>query len=377
MDLSPEDELRLHVLLANDLHAIRIDEAGLSLYALTPQGESTLRLSPTGRREAYLRAVRETLSAHALGSPGGYPIFLRRWTRMGDITASNLEGLLLLGEPEAVIAVVRSPNLNEELARRAWWALPSSENARHMLRRPCVAEAPIARELAAFLVEFLPFEENAADAIDSVRLALQPGLIDAAAKEKLWRMGARKNALRVGFLLGAPESLPQSRPPAPLSDDCLQPLLETDNPWARVLHKSLSAQGQTWIATAIEVLQKPATQDVVWTLLDAIGAYFSAAPQDHASNTAARPETEPTWAQLQVETERQLQAPTKPLKELLEVLPEDRPTIAALLTLAQVRGALVTPIFARSSAVGSVMRKQIQPVTAPILGQLRRLQERA
>ena len=375
MDLSPEDDLRLNVLLANDIQAIRIDESSRTLYALTPQGESKLPLHPTGRPEAYLRAVRETLSGHALGSPGGYPIFLRQWTRMGQITASNLEGLLLLGEPEAVIAVVRSPKLNEELARRAWWALPCSENARRMLARPCVAQSSLALELAAFLVEFLPFEENPADAVDSVRLILQPGLIDAPTRGKIWRMGARKNTLRVGFLAGPPEALPKSAPARPLDGDRhrLETLSKTGNPWADILLESFSKSGQTWIKTAVEVLKKPATQEVVWKLLEAVGNHFSI--ENRPPNTAddARPEDGLKFEHLRETANRQLQNPEEPLLELLNALPDDRRTIEALLILAQVQGELVTPIFARSSAVGSVMRKQIEPVVTPILAQLHTL----
>ena len=44
------------------------------------------------------------LSNHALSSPGGYPVFLQRWTRMGQAKDAQLEKLLLLGESEAVVA---------------------------------------------------------------------------------------------------------------------------------------------------------------------------------------------------------------------------------------------------------------------------------
>ncbi|MGB1109774.1 MAG: sulfur reduction protein DsrS, partial [Gammaproteobacteria bacterium] len=178
MDLSPEDDLRLNVLLANDVHAIRIDESKHHLYALTAAGETTLKLNPNSRPERYLKNVRELLSSHFLDSPAGYPIYLRRWTRMGDISANNLENLLKIGEPEAVIAVVRSPQLTENLAARAWWAMPNSENARRMLECPAVATADIARELADFLIEFLPYEEKPDDMIESVRLVLAADLAD-------------------------------------------------------------------------------------------------------------------------------------------------------------------------------------------------------
>ena len=104
MELSAEDALRLNVLLANPLEAVRIDESSMTVYALSEQGEASVSLNPRGRDDQYLKKVRELLSSQVLGSPGGYPVFLRRWTRMGQARDHSLEQLLLLGEPEAVVA---------------------------------------------------------------------------------------------------------------------------------------------------------------------------------------------------------------------------------------------------------------------------------
>ncbi|MDQ7014773.1 MAG: sulfur reduction protein DsrS, partial [Gammaproteobacteria bacterium] len=118
MQLSPEDSLRLNVLLAQPLQAVRIDESKPMLYALTERGEARVALTPTCRPDRYIKWVREMFSSHFLGSPSGYPVYLRRWTRMGQAKADSLEKLLLLGEPEAVVAVAQSPALSDELARR-------------------------------------------------------------------------------------------------------------------------------------------------------------------------------------------------------------------------------------------------------------------
>jgi hypothetical protein len=40
MDLSAEDNLRLNVLLAQNLHAVRIDESKMVVLALTDKGEA-------------------------------------------------------------------------------------------------------------------------------------------------------------------------------------------------------------------------------------------------------------------------------------------------------------------------------------------------
>ena len=76
MELSNEDNLRLNVLLAQDLQAVRIDESRMVVYGLSGQGEARLPLNPTGRDERYLRLVRQLLSTHVLGSPGGYPVIM-------------------------------------------------------------------------------------------------------------------------------------------------------------------------------------------------------------------------------------------------------------------------------------------------------------
>ena len=161
MELTPEDALRINVLLAGTIDAIRIDESRMTVYALSEKGEAKVQLNPNCRDESYLRCVRETLSSHVLGSPGGYPVYLKRWTRMGQARDETLESLLKLGEPEAVIAVVNASGITDELARRAWWASQTSDNARCMLRQEAVVHGKMGPVLAEFLVEFLPFEEEA------------------------------------------------------------------------------------------------------------------------------------------------------------------------------------------------------------------------
>ena len=47
MELTHEDQLRLNVLLANPVDAIRIDEQALTVYALSGEGE-LLELTPKG-----------------------------------------------------------------------------------------------------------------------------------------------------------------------------------------------------------------------------------------------------------------------------------------------------------------------------------------
>lgn len=278
MELSSEDNLRLNVLLANKPWAIRIDESKLVVSGLSDKGELSVNLHPTGRPETYLRAVRELISGHILGSPGGYPVYLRRWTRMGQMRDESLEQLLMLGEPEAVVAAVCSPGLTEELARRAWWAMEDAENARRMLANPTVVESPFGSELADYLIDYLPFETESDRIMESVRLVLQPGLIDSARRADLWQKSARKQAYLVGFLRALPDDLPD---PLPERDDypplrqALEPLAEVGNPVARLLLRCGSGAGQRFLDTLSKVLAKPPNQDVVTAAFDLMRDYFA------------------------------------------------------------------------------------------------------
>jgi hypothetical protein len=52
---------------------------------------------------------------------GGYPSYLKRWSRMGQVGSSNLKSLLKIGNIEAVVAVANSQNLNDEVLDLVWW----------------------------------------------------------------------------------------------------------------------------------------------------------------------------------------------------------------------------------------------------------------
>src|SRR3989338_8211689 len=256
MPLSSEDLLRLNVLLAHDLQAVRIDEQTLTVHGLTKDNEAHIPLNPNCRPAQYLKRVRETLSNHALGSPGGYPVFLQRWTRMGQAKDAQLEKLLLLGESEAVVAVAGAPGLTDEIARRAWWAMPTADIARRMLERENVARGSMGAVLAAYLVEHLPFETEPLMEIETVRLVLQPGLIDEATRARIWGRGTSRNAYRLGFLAADPDTLPApavARAEPAGWRERLAPLT-AGNPLAALLAKLLDASGQAFLAVAAEQL---------------------------------------------------------------------------------------------------------------------------
>ncbi len=372
MDLSNEDSLRLNVLLANAV-AVRIDEGALLVYGLANSGdEAKIQLNPNCRADQYVRRVRELLSSHVLGSPGGYPVFLKRWTRMGQAAGARLGDLLMLGEPEAVIAVSGAAGLTDELAYRAWWAMPDAANARRMLARECVVHGRMGPMLAEFLLEFLPFEEEARDIIESVRLVLQENLIDEQARTDLWHRGRQKSVFRIGFLQALPDDLPEQDQPRPdfeLHRARLQALAGQDNACAGLLLRVLSAQGQAYLRTCEHVFKKPSNQDAVCALLDTIGEYFAQARISplHYTDIDVLLRDRESWFEQSPQVDAQAFERACALREQV---PELEAEVQALVALAQVGEPLVRQLFAHTDAIGSVMRKKLEPITKPIAQQL-------
>ncbi len=335
-ELSPEDALRLNVLLAGELHAVRIDEGALVLHALTPRGEATIGLHRNCRADLYVMRVRELLGGHALDSPGGYPVHLRRWTRMGHASPKNLEALLKLGEPEAVIAVALAPTLSDELARRAWWALPTMEVARYMLQHATVRQGAMGPALAGFLIEHLPFEEDPIQAMNSIRAVIGAGLLDTAASEQLWAKARRRPHYYIGFLEHRPDALPAGTERA-LPDELRAPAA-VDEPWARLLARCHAASGQSFLGAAELVMEKPPAHETVYLLLDIVGNYFAAV--------------------------RELDMPPY----IAAAMRREAEAMAALARLSSVDAR---PILTRTTAVGPLMRRHLEPLFAPLLGHLR------
>ena len=364
MELSSEDLLRLNVLLANDIEAIRIDEQNMTLYGLARGNEARVPLNPTCRPEKYLRLVHEMLSSHVLGSPGGYPVFLQRWTRMGQARETRLDKLLLLGEPEAVTAVAGASGLSDDLARRTWWAQPTSDIARRMLDKQVVVQGKMGKQLAAYLAEHLPFESDPMLVIATIRLILQPGLIDAKARDRIFRLSTHRNAYHIGFLEALPDELPD---PLPVRDDhanyrdTLTALATAGNTLAALLAKLLDSPGQTFLAVSETQLQHPIDKYTVAKLMDIIGNYFKPAlgAQEPAEEISAA----------MAHAEKHMATTGGETAALLQAVPEMREEITAMFTLAHTGEALVTPIIAASTASGTLLRRKLEPVLEPLLQQ--------
>ncbi len=360
MELTHEDLLRLNVLAVN-ADAIRINESNMEVLGIKGDKEMKVALHPQGNPDRYLRQVRQLLASIALDSPGGYPVYIQRWARMGQVESSRLASLLKLAEPEAVMAVVCSPGLTTELSRLAWWCEPQADYARRMLEQPEVATGVLGPELAAFLVEHLPFETEPQQMLETVRLVLQPGLIDEQLKQRLWNRGRSSKCYRVGFLETVPDHLLDPLPPRSdlaIHQNAIQQLADRQNHYAILLQKLMDSPGQTFAHTVIDVMTHPTNQDVVSALFKAVGRYFSEVrTYRHELREIGEIETV---------VESLLTTRSDQLRELMYALPELHREIRAMLFLAHLDDSLLTPILSLTDAVGSLMRKKLRPVSEPM-----------
>lgn len=361
MDLSPEDSLRLNVLLTQGLQAVRIDESRMIVYALTERGEAKVPLNPNCRDEQYIRNVKSLLSSHSIGSPGGYPVYLKRWTRMGQAKDESLDQLLVLGEEEAVVAVVHAPGLTDEIARRAWWCMPTTDNARRMLEKEAVIKGEMGPVLAQFLIEHLPFEEDPLAMIDSVKSALQPGLVTEELRKSLWEKAKLKGAYFVGFLQAMPDELPGAAGDHANYEaykEKLTPLVDAGNKQAALLLKVLSAAGQNYINTIDAALKRPSDQNVVVALFMTIENYFA----DICPGYDNRRDIE----LIIDEAKDKCQQCDEQLAAIKDIVPEAEAYLHAMMVLSGYCEELTFPVFGQTDAVGSVMRKRIKHLTDPI-----------
>lgn len=367
MELSSEDALRLNVLLANKPLAVRIHESSMTLYGLLESGEATVKLNPQGDEEKYLKEVRAFLSEKTLGNPGGYPLYLQRWTRQGQMHEESLEQLLLLGDPTAVFAVVCAEGITEEIARRAWWASQEAENARRLLQTPSIACSELGTELANFLVEYLPFETESEQMIFSVAMAAQPGPLDEAGRIALWQKAARKTPYLVGFLLTAPDDLPDEQPERVDHGaicEVLTPLSDTGNSLATLLINLSSSKGQAFLNTFKKILAKPPNQDVVAFSLDAVRNHLQ----------SIRPEGDPNLPYNALEAEAEVfVAEDEQAQACLDVLPEIDQDLQSIRILSGLGYGVLRPVFRDSTAMGSLMRRKMQPLSDPLTERINQL----
>ncbi len=359
--LSAQDKLRLGVLATRNVRAIRIDEAAASLSALTDAGEARIPLDPGPDPIRYFRALREHLSELFLNLPGGYPAHIGRWTRM-DSLHRNPARLLLLGDPEAVVAVAFADTIDARVAADVWWCGQSVEIALALLRHPGAADWPVGQELASFILGHLPFEEDAATVAGALGRILQPGLVSGDRVADLWRRGRRRHSWRAGFFLGHPALYPDTRGEHPecralgkrLSGHGLD-----RNPVALLLLEFLGEPGRNTLATLAGALDNPREQEVVTLVFRRIQEVFR-----WPGPATERPrESAAAWS-LAGDLLAREGGHAKAIRPLLEEGQWDG--LRSLAFLCLVGEEMLAPVFGGNTFSGSVMLRHLGPVLADV-----------
>ncbi|SFV69895.1 DsrS [hydrothermal vent metagenome] len=307
--LSTEDTFKLNVLIANSI-AIRIDTYKMCVYGLTSEGEEKeLQLNHNDNHDKYITATQTLLLNKVLGTMGGYPSYLKRWSRMGEVSTKNLNELLMLGNIEAVIAVVNVKELNNDIIKKSWWCATNTdyqaEIGRYLLKKDYVVKTEIGKEIAQYLFEFLPFIEDTTELMDTIFLILNDDLLTTEQKQSLLKQGMRKSTILCGFL-------------------------------ERNLVDSFAE-------TAIKILKKINNEFVLYRVLNAIGKYYH------------HPMIMP------LETIEKLQ------QQIENINTTDEKT---RLFLAGVSEKLVVSEIAANTLAGSNIRKQLKPILEPIIKKL-------
>jgi len=110
--------------------------------------------------------------------------------------------------------------------------------------------------------------------------------------------------------------------------------------WVALLARCYSPVGQAWLKAADLALDKAPAHEAVYLLLDLIGGYFAGVRG-------------------------------APGREALAGLDAE---MQAMAVLAEVSNRDGEEILARTTAVGPLLRRKIDPLVAPLLGHLRTLQ---
>lgn len=354
------------MLLANQPQALRIDDRNMVIYGLTEQGDIRVKLSPALPDDRYVKAVKEYISGQVFGSPGGYPVFISRWSRMGQLRDENLALMLLLGEPEAVVATVCAQGLTDELARRAWWVMQDAENARHMLQNPRIVSGRMGPILAQYLLDHLPFETEPEMMANTVTLILQDNLLNVAERMQLWNQAQRNMNYMVGFIEQSADQL--------LSVECCRTLDYTEdlrfdelircrNHAALGLQAIASSAGQAFLHWVDAILSQPSNLEMVLRTFKVVARFFA----------QLRPDGDPdlTWPELLADAEQRMTH--LDTLQCTQVLPRVLEQVQALHILSGLGYGVLRPYLHDSNASGGLMRRRIKPVIEPIRSQIQLL----
>jgi hypothetical protein len=253
--------------------------------------------------------------------------------------------------------------------------MEDAENARRMLQNPTIVASEMGPVLAAYLVEYLPFETEHEQMMESVRLVLQPGLLSDDGILDLWKKSARKQAYLVGFLRARPDDLPEQGPARADADGIAEALsgeLSAGNAIAGLLVRVTSGAGQTFLSTLSSVLAKPPNQDIVSAGFDLLRGYFAVLRPDGDPNMAIDELLADAHAYVGLSGE----PPSEPVKRVLDRVPAAAHDLVAMRVLSGTGYGLIRPLLPDPTTLGSLMRRKLAPATDTLQAQLDQLRGR-
>ena len=130
----------------------------------------------------------------------------------------------------------------------------------------------------------------------------------------------------------------------------------------------MSPSGQAFLATAIKVLNKPTTQEMVTTTLDVLADYFS----------VMRPggRVDETLDKLERDAEDYINTAPDELQGIVRKCADCEQQLYSMRLLSGLNYGVIRPCLGDSTAIGSLMRRKLEPVMTPLLLHLKNLQRR-
>jgi hypothetical protein len=126
-----------------------------------------------------------------------------------------------------------------------------------------------------------------------------------------------------------------------------------------LLCRVLASPGQTFLATVAKVLAKPPTQDVVQSAFEVLSGYFAPLrpagdPDLDALLSDAAAYAEPDQGHADA-------------RACLAAAPDLGPEIRAMRLLSGLGYGALRPVLRDTTAIGSLMRRKIEPVVQPVV----------
>jgi hypothetical protein len=135
------------------------------------------------------------------------------------------------------------------------------------------------------------------------------------------------------------------------------------------LCRLLSPAGQTFLASVETVLKKPSNQDVMVELMHALDSYSASLSLGEYKHDDIEDIVRMAGALMagKVDADSEM---NQSLQRLMQTYPDGIHRVRAMLVLALLGESVLNPVFSKTDAIGTVMRKKLKPLTEPIREQI-------